>query len=198
MAERKRPKGPDRKSSTRERILQAADRLWSERGVGGASLDDIARAASVTKPTLYYYFTDKSALFTEVVCSVLEEHGSGLRTASRNGSRARERLVAAVTFLVKARCSGPRLLRDGGVALTVDQTSQARSAVFRHFFSPVQQILDDGVRAGELRSLDTAFATQELFNLIEPWTSRDPLPGGRTAHELATEIVGLVYDGIGV
>ena len=125
-------------------MLQAADRLWSERGVRGASLDDIARAAAVTKPTLYYYFGDKSALFTAVVCSVLNEHGAGMRNAARSGDGARARLVSAVAYLVKARCSGPRLLREGGVALTVDQTSQARSAVFRHFFSPVQRILEEG------------------------------------------------------
>jgi AcrR family transcriptional regulator len=179
-------------------VLQAADRLWGEKGVNGASLDDIARAASVTKPTVYYYFPNKSALFTAVVCSVLEEHGAGLKTAARRGGRARERLVAGLAFLVGARCSGPRLLRDGGVTLTVDQTSQARSAFFRHFFSPLQQILDDGVQAGELRQLDTAFATQSLLNLLDPWTGRDPLPGGRSPQQLATDIVGLVVDGIGV
>jgi AcrR family transcriptional regulator len=186
------------RGSTRERVLQAADRLWGEKGVRGASLDDIAHAASVTKPTVYYYFPNKSALFTAVVCSVLEEHGAGLKTAARRGGRARERLVAALAFLVGARCSGPRLLRDGGVTLTVDQTSQARSAFFRHFFSPLQQILDDGVHAGELRQLDTAFATQSLLNLLDPWTGRDPLPGGRSPQQLATDIVGLVVDGIGV
>ena len=184
--------------STRERVIQAADRLWGERGVHGASLDDIARDASVTKPTVYYYFPDKSALFTAVVCSVLEEHGSGLKTAARRGGRARDRLVSALAFLVGARCSGPRLLRDGGVTLTVDQTSQARSAFFRHFFAPLQQILDEGVSAGELRQLDTAFATQSLLNLLDPWTGREPLPGGRSPNQLATDIVGLVVDGIGV
>ena len=183
---------------TRERVIQAADRLWGEKGVRGASLDDIARQASVTKPTVYYYFPDKSALFTAVVCSVLEEHGAGLKTAAHRGARARERLVSALAFLIGARCSGPRLLRDGGMTLTVDQNSQARSAFFRHFFSPLQQILDDGVAAGELRQLDTAFATQSLLNLLDPWTSRDPLPGGRSPQQLATDIVGLVVDGIGV
>lgn len=186
------------RTSTRERVLQAADRLWGERGVHGASLDDIAREASVTKPTVYYYFPDKSALFTAVVCSVLEEHGGGLKNAARRGTRARDRLVSALAFLVDARCSGPRLLRDGGVSLTVDQTSQARSAFFRHFFAPLQQILDEGVRAGELRQLDTAFAAQALLNLLDPWTGRDPLPGGRTPQQLATDLVGLVVDGIGV
>src|SRR3954470_3260430 len=184
--------------STRERVLQAADRLWGERGARGASLDDIAREASVTKPTVYYYFPDKSALFTSVICSVLEQHAVGLRTAARRGGRARERLASALAFLIGARCSGPRLLRDGGITLTVDQTSQARSAFFRHFFAPLQQILDDGVGSGELRQMDTAFATQSLLNLLDPWTGRDPLPGGRTPQQLAGDIVGLVVDGIGV
>ena len=193
-AHRRGPAG----SSTRERVLQAADRLWGDRGVRGASLEDIAREAAVTKPTVYYYFPDKSALFTSVICSVLEQHGVGLKTAARRGGRARERLISALAFLIGARCSGPRLLRDGGVALTVDQTSQARSAFFRHFFAPLQQILDDGVSAGELRQMDTAFATQSLLNLLDPWTGRDPLPGGRSPQQLATDIVGLVVDGIGV
>ena len=48
MATQKPPRG----SATRERLMQAADRLWGERGVRGASLDDIAREASVTKPTV--------------------------------------------------------------------------------------------------------------------------------------------------
>lgn len=198
------PQRPDRRSSrrgassTRERLLQAADRLWSERGVHGASLEDIARDAAVTKPTLYYYFTDKSGLFTEMVCSVLEQHGGGLRTASRAATGAREQLVAAIAYLIRARCSGPRLVREGGVTLTIDQLSQTRSAFFRHFFAPVQQILDEGVRGGELRSIDTAFATQAILNLVDPWTGREARPGGRSAEELAGDIVDLVVDGMGI
>ena len=183
---------------TKERLLQAADRLWSERGVRGASLEDIARDAAVTKPTLYYYFGDKSGLFTEMVCSVLEQHGAGLRTASRASSSARERLVAATAYLIGAQCSAPRLLREGGIKLTTDQQSQARSAFFRNFFSPVQLVLDDGVRAGELRTMDTAFAAQAVLNLIDPWIGRDVRPGGRSAEQLAADIVDLVVDGIGV
>ena len=84
------------KTSTRERVLQAADRLWSERGVRGVSLEDIARDAAVSKPTVYYYFADKSGLFTAVVCSVLEQHGGGLRSATPLAAGARDQLLAAV------------------------------------------------------------------------------------------------------
>lgn len=186
------------RTSTRERVLQAADRLWSERGVHGVSLDDIARDAAITKPTLYYYFADKAGLFTEVVCSVLEQHGGGLRTATRSAASSRERLTAAAAYLIRARCAAPRLLREAGVPLTIDQQSQTRSAFFRHFFAPLQQVLDDGVRAGELRPVDTAFAAQALLNLIDPWTAREARPGGRSAEQLAADIVALVVDGIGI
>lgn len=186
------------KTSTRERALQAADRLWSERGVRGASLEDIARDAAITKPTLYYYFSGKAGLFTEVVCSVLEQHGGGLRTATRSAPTSRERLIAAAAYLIRAQCSAPRLLREAGVPLTIDQQSQTRSAFFRHFFSPLQQVLDEGVRGGELRAIDTAFTAQALLNLIEPWTAREARPGGRNAEQLAADIVALVVDGIGV
>src|SRR2546423_14788041 len=100
-----RPSRGRARGSTRERLLQAADRLWSERGIGGVSLEDIARDAAVTKPTLYYYFSDKSGLFTEMVCSVLEQHGGGLRTGSRAATGARARPLAAVAYLIPPRCA---------------------------------------------------------------------------------------------
>src|SRR3989442_11637513 len=113
------PRSP-RASSTRERVLQSTDRLWSERGVRGASLEDIAREASVTKPTVYYYFADKGTLLTAVICSVLEQHGGGLRPAARRGARARDRLASAVAYPVGAKSNGPRPAPAGGPLLARD------------------------------------------------------------------------------
>ena len=104
---------------------------------------------------------------------------------------------SATAYLIRAQCSAPRLLREGGIKLTTDQLSQTRSAFFRHFFSPLQLVLDDGVRSGELRLMDTAFAAQAVLNLIDPWIGREARPGGRTADQLAADIVDLVVDGIG-
>lgn len=49
----------DRRGSTREALLNAAERLWAERGIRGASLDDVAAAAGLTKGAVYSNFTGK-------------------------------------------------------------------------------------------------------------------------------------------
>lgn len=47
-------------------VLEGARRIFMRDGFEGASVDDIAREAGVSKATLYSYFADKKRLFTEV------------------------------------------------------------------------------------------------------------------------------------
>jgi AcrR family transcriptional regulator len=49
------------------RILDAARHVFLERGLAGASMDEIARLACAGKPTIYARFPTKEALFTAVV-----------------------------------------------------------------------------------------------------------------------------------
>ncbi len=49
--------------ATRERLLDAAERVFEERGVAGASLADIATQAGLTRGAVYWHFTDKADLF---------------------------------------------------------------------------------------------------------------------------------------
>lgn len=52
----------DRREQTRTALLAAAERLWAERGIHGASLDDIAAAAGLTKGAVYSNFAGKTDL----------------------------------------------------------------------------------------------------------------------------------------
>jgi AcrR family transcriptional regulator len=52
-----------------EQVLKGARQVFLADGFEGASVDDIARAAGVSKATLYSYFPDKRLLFREVVRS---------------------------------------------------------------------------------------------------------------------------------
>jgi AcrR family transcriptional regulator len=55
-------------------IVEAAGRLFGERGYDGTRLDDVAAAAGVTKPVLYRHFDDKTALYL----ALLERHREDL------------------------------------------------------------------------------------------------------------------------
>ncbi len=50
----------------RERILEAASRLFYERGFAGTTMDDVAAQLSVTKPFIYTYFANKHALLVAI------------------------------------------------------------------------------------------------------------------------------------
>ena len=51
----------------RRQILDGARKVFMDLGFDGASMDEIARAAGVSKGTLYVYFADKSRLFEAMV-----------------------------------------------------------------------------------------------------------------------------------
>jgi AcrR family transcriptional regulator len=61
---------------TRERILTAALREFSDKGFAGARVDRIARRARVNKRMLYHYFGDKAGLFREILARKVRERSA--------------------------------------------------------------------------------------------------------------------------
>ena len=53
--------------SAKQRILENAVRLFSEKGFHGTSMRDISSASECSMPTLYYHYNSKSDLFSEIV-----------------------------------------------------------------------------------------------------------------------------------
>src|SRR5579871_1782607 len=59
-----------RRGGSREAIVEAAQRLFLERGFGSVSMDDLAEAAGVARRTLYNQFTSKEEIFREMLLRV--------------------------------------------------------------------------------------------------------------------------------
>jgi AcrR family transcriptional regulator len=82
------------------RILDAARKVFLERGFEGASIDEIAEVARSGKPTIYARFRDKRALFTAVVrrdilCRITE-----FKAEVPAGATVEERLIGAASTLL--------------------------------------------------------------------------------------------------
>jgi AcrR family transcriptional regulator len=82
------------------RILDAAHKVFLERGFEGASIDEIAEVARSGKPTIYARFRDKRALFTEVMKRDVLSRLAEFKVEAPTGATIEERLTsAAITLL---------------------------------------------------------------------------------------------------
>jgi AcrR family transcriptional regulator len=88
---------------TKEKILQAAQQEFLEKGFDAAKVDDIARRAGITKAMLYYHFSTKENIFNEIVKKVVvevrQEFQANMSLADRsNPDQFREHLKSMIAF----------------------------------------------------------------------------------------------------
>jgi AcrR family transcriptional regulator len=76
----------------RDRIVAAATRLFGTRGYSDVSMQDVARAAHVTKAALYYHFADKQDLYTTVSMQRIADISMAMEAAVAEGT-LEERLL---------------------------------------------------------------------------------------------------------
>ncbi len=91
-------------SQARERVLQAAEALFTKRGYEAVTVKDIAKQAGLHHSSIYHHLPDdggKEALFTEVMTRHLHQHRDGIQQAiaSAEGD-LRGQLVAIAAWLL--------------------------------------------------------------------------------------------------
>jgi AcrR family transcriptional regulator len=83
-----------------ERILDAAKKVFLERGFEGASIDEIADVARAGKPTIYARFPGKEALFAAVMARKVGENTSFFESIVLTGVTPEERLASIATAIL--------------------------------------------------------------------------------------------------
>ncbi|MGC6496569.1 MAG: TetR/AcrR family transcriptional regulator [Candidatus Puniceispirillaceae bacterium] len=84
----------------RLQILDAAARVFYERGVRKASFGDIAKAAGISRPTLYAAFEDKNAIMLAAIYHVSEKLLQTIKDQLANKLTAQERLWLFTTVCI--------------------------------------------------------------------------------------------------
>lgn len=140
----------------RKEILQAAERIFAERGLEGARTGAIAAAAGVNKALLFYHFRSKDELFSSVVEeSIGEIHRSLMKLLSSPGP-AKEILLRYVDTFFEAVARRPH---NTAVFLRAMRTdSKLAERMMRKFFIPrtekLAALIRRGVREREFRPVD--------------------------------------------
>jgi AcrR family transcriptional regulator len=95
-----------RRAQARQRILDAAEKLMSERGVDAVTIDDIADAADIARRSFYHHFESKYDVLVPIA-----------RTRTEGVNQRIDRLVAAIDDPAEAMATG---MRHGLRALASD------------------------------------------------------------------------------
>lgn len=175
-----------------EQLLETASRLFNERGLDGASLDQIGSALGATKGALYHYFSDKRELILRCYerSAALDEKMTDL--AERSGSNGHERGMIGLHLNVQAQIAGPSplvpLIGFESIAPGPRKALQKRLAQLHVRFTEMGR---QGIADGSNRRCDVdaiALAGAGIFGWIPKW-----LPASAAARrwEIADQMVDL-------
>jgi len=142
--------------STRESIIAEALHCFADAGYDGTSLNDIAAAVGIRRPSLLHHFPSKEALYEEVFERVLSDFLGPLEESVAvevSGWERVEGVVRVAVHLFAGHQDHVRLLRreaiDGGTHLGLDL-----SAALRPMFDAAAAFLDREMDTGTLRRHD--------------------------------------------
>lgn len=157
-------------SSKRRQILDGARKVFMDLGFDGASMGEIARAAQVSKGTLYVYFADKSALFEAILEQEALQHGQVVF----NFDPARD---AETTLNEFGRAYNHLLCRPGGGSAirTVMAIAERMPDVGRRYYARVldktinrlSDYLKAHVASGDLDIDDCDLAASQFMELCK-------------------------------
>jgi AcrR family transcriptional regulator len=160
----------DEDSSKRRQILDGARRVFMDLGFDGASMGEIARAAGVSKGTLYVYFADKSRLFEAIV----EEESLAQGKVAFNFDPERD---VTTTLMEFGQAYIQMLCRPGGgsATRTVMAIAERMPDVGRRFYNNVVShtiarlaaYLDARAAAGDLEIADRQLAAAQFMQMCQ-------------------------------
>jgi AcrR family transcriptional regulator len=161
------------RAAVRRRLLDAAPAVFAEQGFAGASLDQVAEAAGLTKGAIYSNFASKDDLFFAMMKDQVMNRIEAVRTALAASSPGTD---------------GQQARHDIGRLLTEAFTQQREwQLVFLDFWQ--RAVRDDDVRAqfvAHRRALRAAIAES-----VEQILGRAPAPGQLTVDDVVTVVLAL-------
>lgn len=155
--------------ATAEKILEAASKLFAERGFANVSVRDICREAGTTAPVIYYYFGSKRGLFDAVARKKISmsDFIRKLSDAAKTGDPRK----GLESFITTYLASFPEHTFDVGLYMRDSAALDKKSA--RRIFEDLEQIrwiatklIEETMAKGHFRKTDPQFAADCLLGML--------------------------------
>jgi AcrR family transcriptional regulator len=181
----------------REAVIRAAAHAFNRKGYHNTSLDDIAAALEVTKPTVYYYVQNKEQLLFECFVTGVEALRASFHEVKQQKVTGRERLVGVLRRYGEAVASefGWCMVRAEEQDLSPAMSSHIK-ALKSEIDQDIRRLIRDGIQDGSIHPCDpkmTAFALAGALNWIAHWYRENK---SMTGAQIATAFVTIFENGL--
>jgi AcrR family transcriptional regulator len=181
---------------TRERIIDAAARLFVRKGYAATSIADLASAVEMTKGALYHHFDGKEAIFSAVLETIRATWSRTVAKETLVARNARDRLGALLDSQARfLQANESFCILLSGLMTELEESQPELHAALQKVYGElvrfIEQIVRKGQEAGEIRSdLDARLTALSIVGTIRGTACSRPLAERRTIDY--PEIMGAV------
>ncbi|GAA5157068.1 TetR/AcrR family transcriptional regulator [Pseudonocardia eucalypti] len=192
-------KEPDEVPSSRRELVEAelyeqASRLFAERGFAGTTLQHIADAMGITRPTLYYYVKSKEEILARLVTETTEGKANEVDRIRRDDTLDAPTKLRRISYvLAYSRASQPSrfMLLDRSVAHLPEPVAQRRQEIRQETLDSLVETVEKGITSGQFRPVNPLAAARAIYGMcswVVNWYRPD---GDQPPDEAAREITEL-------
>ena len=183
---------------TRDKILEAAAQIFSDKGFHAASMQDIARAVNLQKASLYHHVSSKQEILVALLDQALDLLIERIGTVIAQPIAPDEKLAQAMQVYLQTITSQ----RGLSAVLLFEHRSLDADLRSRHlprrdrFESLWRELIQEGVEAGVFSCDDPAQTARALLGVMNwsiTWYRDD---GPLTPQEIADQYAGLFLHGL--
>jgi len=192
-----RPHIAERQEARRRQILDTAAQLFFTKGYAGMTMSDLCNALGVTKPAVYYYFTDKYEIFDILCREAAQVCLSAIRETADPALPVRERLQACLLEMARRciDCHYAAALTYRDRQYLRPETVEWLHGMSRAYYSDLYALLDEGKRAGVFDFGDARVAAHSMggvMGFMYTWHDPSRIDAGVLAHELSSAMMKII------
>lgn len=188
-------------TEARERVLDAAERLFASKGYASVTLRDIAAEVGIKHTSLYHHVPGgKEELFIEVTERSLDHHRAGLTQVINEAEPDVEARLRAVAdwLLSHAPIDLVRMTYSDMPAIAPAQAERLSELTFGALILPVAHMLEQAQQRGEINHHDLGLIAGGFLGMIESLHAVPDyvLEGGITRLTMAYDLIEVLLMGL--
>ncbi len=146
-----------RQTDYRQKILEAAIKVFAEKGYNNTTISDVALAAKVGIGTLYNYFKNKDDLLTSCMDKTMEDEIQKIRALSEKETDPMDKLHAFFVNHASLIKTKPYVARFLVVELRQSESFYARNPSFNplsYYLNYAKEIFSEAAKSGRIKNVD--------------------------------------------